>query len=47
VLSTFFTEFDPVANTNEWYDKWKANAKHKYYKLIQDTLKAGGDDEVR
>ena len=46
ILSTFFTEFDPVANTNQWYDKWKANKNHKYYKLIHSTLTAGGDDEA-
>ena len=46
VLATFFAEFDAVANTNEWYDRWKGNPHHKYYKLIQDTLAAGGDDEA-
>ena len=46
VLATFFAEFYAVANTNEWYERWKGNSKHKYYKLIQDTLKAGGDDEA-
>ena len=46
VLGTFFDEFDAVANTNQFYDRWKANRSHKYYQLIQDTLNAGGDDEA-
>ena len=31
MLASFFAPFDPVANTNQWYDKWKANKRHKYY----------------
>ena len=46
VLATFFEEFDPVANTNQYYERWKSNRSHKYYKQIQDTLRAGGDDEA-
>ena len=45
VMADFFEKFDPVANTNQWYDNWKGNTRHKYYPIIKQTLDGGGSDE--
>ena len=31
---------------DEWYQKWKTNRQHKYYKIIESALAAGGGDDA-
>jgi hypothetical protein len=45
VMADFFEKFDPIANTDEWYESWKGNRKHKYYPIIKETLDGGGSDD--
>lgn len=50
VMGAYFAPFDPVANTDEFYEVWKreyekGNRQHKYYSIIHNALATGGDDE--
>ena len=44
VLGTFFAEREYLRD--EWFQKWKADRNHKYFKIIKQALDAGGDDEA-
>ena len=45
VLGEYFDYFDPVENTNTYYEQWKANPQHRYHAQIQRVLAAVGSDE--